>query len=283
MADNKLDPTLLPRYEIPAGDLATTLEGVVWVYENLIDSLGIETVSTQAYESKVREMFAGKMGEEMTELLEFFAARVWDILDECSEDPSDAVALFDWLGEFKKVVCEERDYQVRVYARENKPRAILGDDYEAKKKDALGLRDFASALVTNLGMMGHDIPETVPFKDGKMSLSQLPKGNRLGGGRKAATAGLRLIVNGEIYSTWSIEKVCHDILSSGTNRVTVSSLLDAVKQSNEEEWKSVAAKGFSLITINGHEVSGFTVSTDEDEAEESDESDEGNESNADGT
>lgn len=275
---------LLERYAIPMRVDGEALAGVVYVYETLIQSLSAQTVTTAKFESQVRETFAKQtMSVELSDLLSEIATTVWAFVDSGDCEISDLVHLFDWLGDFRTTVKDERDYRVRAYARENKPRTVTGDDYEAKKQDAIDLRNHADAMLASLLMVDADIPATVSTKTMKdktvkVNVSDLPKGATAGagnGGRKVATHNLRLVVDGEVYDTVSVSTVCHDVLSSGPNRVTITSFIEAVKAAGLNDKFSNGWGEDEALTINGHKVWAIErkseVTADEqaeDEAEE---------------
>ena len=262
--------TVFERYEIPMEISPVALETAVWQFHCLIQNLQTEGVSTAEYESKVREAWAKtEVSETEVSTLEAIQSLVWNLVEH--NGPA-AVRLFDALGELRSDVKDERDYQVRMYARLNRPKSATSSEFEQGKKDAEEIREFIETTYNGLTMFRKEIPETVKVKtleksqERKVDLPRIPNGPREGGGgRKSATHNLRLIVDGEKYDL-PIDRVCHDVLSSGTNRVSVSDLLDTLKSLDLD-----FGKGWEAIDFAGHFVAGVVEKSDsEDESDNSD-------------
>lgn len=258
------ETTVFEKYEIPMEVSPSALESAVWVYEVLVQNLQAESVPTAEFESQVRQVWAKTDFPHWDQHVEIIRAKVWEI---ASKSGPAATQMFDFLGELRAEIKDERDYQVRMYARLNRPKAAVSSEFEEGKADAEELAKFIQQTFGMLKMMPTlgEVPATIKTKvmtdnSVKVNLSRLPNGPREGGGRKTATHNLRLIVDGEKYDL-PVERVLHDVVSEGVNRVTVSDLTKAVGSEFSKGWSEP-------VILNGHSVVGFVESADSDSDEE---------------
>lgn len=259
--------TVFEKYEIPMEVTVTSLESAVWVYNVLVESLTAESTPTAEYESSVRETWGKEeTSETFTSTVEAIHALVWNLL---SVEPHSSVRLFEEIGSLRSDVKDERDYQVRMFSRLNRPKAAVSSEFEDGKADAEALKVFIDGCYTNLKMFGTEIPSTIKTKTMtdntvKVVLPRLPNGPREGGGRKSATHNLRLVVDGTKYDL-PVERVLHDVVSSGVNRVTLSDLI-------KEVGTHFSTNGWESPTIlNGHSIVGVCENTDNEDDENEDE------------
>lgn len=262
--------TIFEKYEIPMETTLHSLVCAIFIYETLVESLTAETVSTADYESTVRsEWTKNDESETYRTTVETIRSLVWNLLDS---EPRSSVNLFEELGNLRSEVKDERDYQVRMFARLNRPKVAVGSEFLSNKSDAEKVKEYVFNVYNVLNQFGVEIPNTVKVKtqkDGtvKPDISRLPSGPREGSaGRKSATHNLRLVVDGTKFDL-PIERVLHDVVSEGSIRVSVSDLISTVGETFSKGWSDP-------VTLNGKNIVGVIESADSDDADDENDDDE---------
>lgn len=270
--------TIFEKYGIPMAGTVESLQAAFYVYEVLVDNLTAETVSTADFESTVRADWQKvEASEKYTEVWASIQSLVWGLLDS---EPQSSVRLYEDLGSLRSDVKDDRDYHVRMFARLNRPKVAVGEEFTEGKADAEQIKEYAENMANSLLPMfdpNFDLSKVEGIKvkknkEGKvvLSLSRIPSGPRDSAGRKSATHNLRLSVNGERYDNLVVERVLHDVVSSGPNRITLPVLIKAVEDSGQ----TFSSKGWDKpVLLNNNLVWGICIAENNDEDTEDSEED----------